>query len=317
MRAPRFWDSDGWMPRLLSPLSSVYGVLARIRPILARTEHGAAKVICVGNVVAGGAGKTPVAIALARTLMARGARVHMVSRGYGGRLRGPHRVVLAQDDARSVGDEALLLADVAPAWIARDRRHALRAAAGADVIVCDDGLQNPTFAKDLSILVVDGTQGFGNGRLLPAGPLREPPGDAIARSDAIVIVGENRRGIVAHDRPILGARFVPTVDLLAFAGRPVVAFAGIGRTEKFFAMLAEAGLPLASRHAFADHRMLEEAAFMALVEETAAKGARLVTTEKDWVRLPREARALAIPIPITVAWDDPAALAALLDRVAP
>jgi tetraacyldisaccharide 4'-kinase len=320
-RAPAFWESDGPIARALAPLGAGYGALGRLRGIGRAPERIPSRVVVVGNVVAGGAGKTPVALALAERLTRAGARVHLLGRGYGGRLPGPHRVDPSRDGFADVGDEALLLAGAAPTWIARNRRAGLRAAGGADIVIVDDGHQDPTFARDLGILVVDGVTGFGNGRLVPAGPLRERPERAAARADAIVVLGEDRRGIGAwahaFARPIARARLVPTIDLAAFAERPVVAFAGIGRPAKFFAMLEAAGLELAARRAFPDHHAYSDAEIAALTSEAGRRGARLVTTEKDRVRLPAAASAGVIAVPVALVWDEPAALDALLARVLP
>ena len=186
---PGFWGRDGVLPRLLSPLAAVTAAVTAWR--VARPGWRApVPVICCGNVTVGGAGKTTVALDLGARLAARGRAVHFLLRGYGGSVRGPHRVA-AGDTAARVGDEALLLAEVAPTWIGADRAASARAAvaAGAQVLVMDDGLQNPGLHKDLSLLVVDGASGFGNGRVLPAGPLREPVAAGAARCQAAVLIG--------------------------------------------------------------------------------------------------------------------------------
>ena len=189
---PRFWRRDGVLPRLLSPFAAVTAAVTA-RRVTRPGWHAPVPVICCGNVTVGGAGKTTVALDLGARLVARGQTVHFLLRGYGGTVRGPHRVA-AGDTAAEVGDEALLLAAVAPTWIGADRVASARAAvaAGAEVLVLDDGLQNPGLHKDLSLLVVDGTSGFGNGRVLPAGPLREPVAAGAARCQAAVLIGPDR-----------------------------------------------------------------------------------------------------------------------------
>jgi tetraacyldisaccharide 4'-kinase len=276
-------------------------------------------VICVGNLVAGGAGKTPVALALARRLLARGRAPHFLTRGYGGRLAGPVRVDPAAHTARAVGDEALLLAAMAPAWVAHDRPAGARAAAaaGAQTIVMDDGHQNPSLGKDLAILVIDGGYGFGNRRVIPAGPLREPIGEGLARADAVVVVGVDECGIareIGGRVPLLRARIAPTPGQDELADRDVVAFAGIGRPEKFFATLADLRCRIVAAHAYADHHAYAPDEIMRLADEAGAKRATLVTTAKDAVRLPPEARAMVRVLDVEIEWEDEAAVDALLDR---
>ena len=205
MRAPGFWQKDGLLPRLLAPASLCFAAGGWLRRRLASPQHVEAQVICVGNLVAGGAGKTPVAVAIGERLLARGATVHFLSRGYGGRERGPLRVEPDRHGAADVGDEPLLLARTAPTWIARDRAAGAAAAvtAGAGVIVMDDGFQNHTLRKDLSLLVVDGGYGFGNKRVMPAGPLREPLASGLGRADAVVLIGTDQCGVEAMLPPSL------------------------------------------------------------------------------------------------------------------
>ena len=256
MLAPEFWRRDGVVPRLLAPAAAAWRAGAAVKRRIGAPVRVGAPTICVGNAVAGGAGKTPVALAVAKALAARGAAPHFLTRGYGGSERGPLRVDPAAHDAGRVGDEALLLAAAAPAWIARNRAAGARAAAngGAGVVVMDDGLQNFGVAKDYALLVVDGGFGFGNGRVMPAGPLREPVRDAMRRVDAVVIVGEDKRNLGKDLRPpVLAARFVPSPGSESIAGRPVIAFAGIGRPEKFFETLAGMGCDLVSVRRFPDH----------------------------------------------------------------
>ncbi|HZT52335.1 MAG TPA: tetraacyldisaccharide 4'-kinase [Stellaceae bacterium] len=316
--APEFWARDGIAAHLLQPLAWAYEAAGAARRALARPWRAPVPVICVGNLVAGGAGKTPVALSLAHRLAARALRPHLLSRGYGGRLPGPVRVDPATHDAAAVGDEPLLLARAAPTWIARDRAAGAQAAvaAGAGVIVMDDGFQNPALAKDLSLLVVDGDYGFGNRRVMPAGPLREPVAAALARADAAVLMGEDRCGMAAAlaGLPLLRARLIPAAP--AALDGPVVAFAGIARPEKFFASVAAAGMRLVARHGFADHRAYRERELARLAAEAAALGARLVTTAKDAVRLPPAWRARVAVLEVEVLWQDEAPLDRLLAAAA-
>lgn len=301
-RSPEFWGRDGALPRLLSPLSRLWTAAGRLRFALARPYRAPVPIVCVGNLVAGGAGKTPVALDLARRLGA-----HVVTRGYGGRLAGPVRVTT--QDCSDVGDEPLLLARVAPTWVARDRAAGIRSAVaeGARVVVLDDGFQNPSVAKDLSLLVLDG---LGNGRVIPAGPLREPLADALRRADAIVLMS----GEVAGGCPVLRARLAP-VNGENFAGRKVVAFAGIGRPEKFFATLEATGAVLVERRAFPDHHPYRETEILPLARAAERAGALLATTAKDAVRLPPAVREAVHVLEVRVVWDDEPALASLLQRL--
>ena len=329
MRAPEFWQGDGGVwPLLLAPLAHAYGAAGAARHALTEPVKASVPVICVGNLVTGGAGKTPVALALGAYLEALGKEVHFLTRGYGGSERGPVRVDPGRHGVAEIGDEALLLAAKAPTWVARNRVSGAEAAAddGAGIVVMDDGFQNPALAKDISLLVVDGGFGFGNGRVIPAGPLREPVETGLGRASAVVLIGKDARGIeeriaVARARlgrtpPVLGARLAPDTNAGEIAGRPVVAFAGIGRPEKFFATLEEIGCPLSATYAFADHHLYTSDEVMAICEEAHGLEALPVTTAKDYVRLPEAARPMVKVLGVELEWRDPDALASLLAAVA-
>ena len=276
-------------------------------------------VICCGNATAGGAGKTTVALDLGERLKARGLAAHFLLRGYGGKLKGPARVDLATHDSRAVGDEALLLAAIAPTWVSADRAAggAAAQAAEAQAIIMDDGLQNPTLEKTLSLLIIDGSYGFGNGRVIPAGPLREPVFAAAARCQAAVLIGEDETGALAQlpaGLPVLRARLVPGPEAASLAGKPVVAFCGIANPRKFFATLQEAGAVLAARHPFADHYPFDDQEIRAILAEAEKLRAIPVTTRKDIVRIPPALRTGIQVVSIALAWDDPAAIEAMLDK---
>lgn len=302
MQAPDFWRDGGGPAALLAPLGALYGLATGLRFAFARPWRAPVPVVCVGNLVMGGAGKTPVALDLARRL----AGVHILTRGYGGTEEGPLRVDPAVHTAAQVGDEALLLADAAPTWVGGDRVASARAAvaAGAKVLLMDDGFQNPGLAKDLSLLVVDGAYGFGNGRVFPAGPLREAPARGLARAQAVVLIGENARNLDFGGLPVLKARLVPGPEAADLKGKPLVAFAGLGRPEKFFATLEGLGCDLAAERAFPDHHPYTEAD----LEPLAATGLTMVTTAKDRVRLPTSFRDRVAVLTVTLAWADEAAL---------
>jgi tetraacyldisaccharide 4'-kinase len=312
-RAPAFWQHDGVLPRLLSPLSAITAAITARR--VARPGWRApVPVLCCGNVTVGGAGKTTLVLDLARRLVAQGRDVHILLRGYGGRVRGPHRVA-SGDTQEDVGDEALLLAQVAPTWVGGDRAASARGAvaAGAEVLLLDDGLQNPSLCKEMSLLVVDGTTGFGNGRVLPAGPLREPVAAGAARCQAIVLIGPETTGL--PNLPILRAHLVQDETVQSLTGRRVLAFSGIAHPGKFFAPLTEAGAFVSSAVSFPDHHRYSQRELDHLLAQAEALEARLVTTPKDAVRLPASMRARVTVIGVSLAWDDPAAPDALLARL--
>ncbi len=320
MRAPEFWHRDGPLARLLAPLASLYAWEAARRCATAAPYRAALPVICVGNIVAGGAGKTPVCIALAELLAGRGKQVHLLTRGYGGTEAGPRLVDLLRHDAARVGDEALLLATAAPTWVAKWRPDGAVAAnsMGADIVVMDDGFQNFSLTKDLSLVVVDGGYGFGNGRVIPAGPCREPVAAGLERADAVVLIGDDSTGVAARlgKMPVLRARLVPGPEAARLHGRRVVAFAGIGRPEKFFATVKSCGAELMATHPFADHHPYSRAEIAALAAEAEEAGALLLTTAKDAVRVPAELRDRLTVLTVRLEWDDTQALDRLLDRVA-
>lgn len=320
MKAPEFWATDGPLPRLLSPASALWTAAGRLRRTVTTPYRPTVPLICVGNAVAGGSGKTPVALALAADARALGLRVAFLSRGHGGRARGPLRVDPVLHGADLVGDEPLLLARSAPTVIARDRAAGARMleGLGVDLIIMDDGLQNPSVAPTGSLLVVDGGAGFGNGRVMPAGPLREPLVDALSRVDAVALIGDDRYGVAAAvggSRPIVRARLEPLPGTERYAGLRVLAFAGIGRPSKLAESLAEAGAEVAELRAFPDHHRWRPEELMALFERARALDAVPVTTEKDASRLPHEARAMVQVFPVALVWRDPGPVAAWLRRL--
>ncbi|HEY3948980.1 tetraacyldisaccharide 4'-kinase [Phenylobacterium sp.] len=339
LATPRWWYTrdlsarKGAMPAtraVLTPISWIWAAVTARR--IARTVPATvgAPVICVGNLTVGGVGKTPVVRALAERLATQGApsggkAVHLLSRGYGGRLAGPVQVDPTVHSAADVGDEPLMLAADFPVWVARDRAAGAKAAAaaGADVIVMDDGHQNPTVRKALSLVVVDGeTRGddwpFGDGRVFPAGPMREPLAAGLARADAVVMMlpddlaaPDPELAAMLAGPPLLVAHLKPTAPPPA---GPQVGFAGIGKPWKVARALRAAGCELADFAEFPDHAAYDEATLKALADRAAVFEAGLVTTEKDWARLPQAWRARVTPWPVAAVFDDPAALDALLAK---
>ncbi|MEM7497932.1 MAG: tetraacyldisaccharide 4'-kinase [Pseudomonadota bacterium] len=334
MQAPGFWwtppDRPALCARLLWPLSLAWALGARLRALRAHPYRPGVPTICVGNLTAGGAGKTPMVAYLAARLAARAP--HVVLKGHGGRLgrEAPHRVRLEMDGPVDVGDEALLHAAAASTWVARDRAAGLRAAegAGAGLLLLDDGLQNPHLAPTVRIVMVDAGQGFGNGRLIPAGPLREAVGPGLARADLAALVGPPpQRAACLAQWPLLEAmagqgRLVeaelrPLETGLPLDGAPVVAFAGIGRPEKFFETLRAMGANLRLAEAFPDHHVYAESVLERLLRRARAEGALVVTTEKDAVRLPPRFRREVMALPVRLTPVDPGPLDALLARLLP
>ncbi len=320
MRTPEFWRNDGLAARALVPAARGYRAAAALKRACVRTRPPALPVVCVGNLVAGGAGKTPVALALGGILAARGHEVHFLSRGYGGREKGPLLVDPERHGARDVGDEPLLLARVAPTWVSADRLAGAAAAAdaGAKVAVMDDGHQNASIEKAYSLVVVDGAYGFGNRRLLPAGPLREPVEAGLARADAAILIGPDEAGmagLLRDGRALLRGGFVPAPGSAEIAGKPVVAFAGIARPEKFFGTLATLGCRIAHTESFPDHHPFGEAEIAGLIERAKETGSIPVTTAKDAVRLPPGIRDAVEVLDIALEWEDEAAAEALIDEI--
>jgi tetraacyldisaccharide 4'-kinase len=327
MREPDFWwQKPGLAAWLLSPLGLIYGAVTgwRMRRAGWRADI---PVICIGNFTLGGTGKTPTAIAIAKLLAARGATPFFLTRGYGGNLAGPVRVDPLSHRASDVGDEPLLLARQAPTIVSRDRAAgaAFAQAAGASVIVMDDGLQNPSLHKDLSIAVVDGRRGVGNGHVFPAGPLRARLSAQLAQVHAILVVGAGNgvRQVEAFARtrglPLLRTRLEPASDVARSIGaRKAFAFAGIGDPEKFYLTLSEAGIDATARQSFADHHPYSEDDAASILARCEAEQLVPVTTEKDIARLAGQdgARgrlaATASAIPVTIVADDPRMLEQLL-----
>jgi tetraacyldisaccharide 4'-kinase len=294
MREPEFWWREaGIGARLLAPAAALYGTAARTR-LVYPGRRTTAPVICIGNLVLGGAGKTPTALAVANVLDALHEVPVFLTRGYGGTLRGPIKVDAMQHRATDVGDEPLLLAQAAPTIVARNRVSGAKAAvaAGASVIVMDDGFQNPSLHKDVSLLVIDSSRAVGNGRVFPAGPLRAPLHAQLRRADALVVVGTGGAAAnvasLAHGLrlPVFAASLQPDAGFIAALGPGrVLAFCGIGDPQKFFGTLTTAGVALGETRKFPDHHFYTRAEAQELCGRADAEGLVLVTTEKDMARL--------------------------------
>ena len=327
MRAPGFWwrasDRPGLLPRLLAPLGWLYAA-ATARRLRQPGYIPQVPVICVGNLTAGGAGKTPTVIALIDRLTERGRKVHVVSRGYGGSLVGPVQVEETRHTVDQVGDEPLLLSAFAPVWVSRDRAAGVRAAeaAGAEVILLDDGFQNPAVKPSLGLIVVDAARGFGNGRCIPAGPLREPVATGLSRADLVLTIGDasaQARFDADWGRavrpPRLRGQLQPLQMGMDWKGERVIAFAGIADPSRFFATLRGEGAEVVRGEALGDHEVLSEALLRRLETDAASAGAQLVTTEKDAARLPPHWRKKVLILVVRLQVEDWSPLDAALAQI--
>ena len=328
MREPVFWHRPpSWISRLLMPVAAVYGAIAAQRMQREGFDAGI-PVICVGNYHVGGAGKTPAVLALTRMLRELGETPVVLSRGYGGRLRGPIKVDPGRHSALDVGNEPLMLAPRVPVVVARDRASgvALARSQGASVILMDDGFQNPAIAKDLSLIVIDGDRGLGNACVFPAGPLRAPLHQQLARTDALIVVGDGVTAapvaaeIAARGKPVLSAHLrANEASVAELSGRRVLAFAGIGDPARFFRTLRGSGIEVARERAFPDHHPFSKAEIESLIAEAQGDALTLVTTEKDLARLRRDgglphwAKAI-VPFAVSLEFVDVASLRRLVSE---
>lgn len=325
MKAPAFWSAaPGAIAWLLSPLGWIYGLATAWR-MGKPGKKAALPVICIGNLTVGGAGKTPTVLMLAQALREAGETPFVVSRGYGGRLVGPVNVVPSEMTSADCGDEPLLLARHVPTIVARDRLAGARLAQaeGASLVLLDDGLQNPGLHKDFSIAVIDSGVGIGNGFCVPAGPLRAPVGLQIIHVDALLVIGESPAGdamfpsyLARPGKPLFHATITPdTATIARLREGSVLAFAGIGRPEKFFNTLRSAGVPVAATRAFADHHAYDVAELASLRREAMESGLQLVTTEKDLVRLPKQVTDITA-LPISLVTTDSGLTGLIRDAIA-
>lgn len=328
MRAPNYWnnsaDAPGWQARLLSPLGALYAAGTAKRVAKPAAFSADVPVLCIGNINAGGTGKTPTTIAILQRLQAKGINAHVVTRGYGGSLEGPVQVDERRHKAEQTGDEPLLLAAFAPTWVAKDRAAGAKeaVAAGAEIILMDDGFQNPDLAKDASVIVVDAQRGFGNGRCIPAGPLREPVQIGLKRADLVLSIGDERAQRKFDDDwgpsvslPHARGQLQPLQTGMDWTGTPFLAFAGIGYPEKFFNTLRKLGATLLQTHALDDHQPLTTSLLARLDADARRLGAQLVTTEKDAVRLPADYRYRVLTLPVRLELEDWGAVDALLEKL--
>lgn len=316
MRTPTFWHRPSPVGLMLTPLGLLYLLGVWLDRTLTQPRRAGLPVVSVGNVTAGGAGKTPAAIALATLLKQQGETPHILTRGYGGVSVTPHEV-RADSDWRRVGDEPLLLAAAAPTWVGRDRLFASTLAAehGASLLLADDALQHHRLYKDISLVVIDGAYGMGNHLPLPAGPMRESLAAALARSHAVVLIGEDTHQLLTHVKlPVFRARLEPAHDTAFLKQGKWLAFAGLARPQKFFDTLRSLGAELAGTESFADHYPYHARDIKQLLARAGALKARPITTEKDAVKIPAHLRAEVAVLKVALRFDDEPGLIAWLKQ---
>jgi tetraacyldisaccharide 4'-kinase len=317
MKTPGFWNDTSWRSTLLIPFSVIYDMASTLYRANIRPLQLPIPVICIGNLTAGGAGKTPVALHIGQMVGRKNIKAIFLSRGYGGKLEGPVLVDPQKHTANEVGDEPLLLAEVLPTIIAKNRLEGARMALklGAQAIIMDDGFQNPFIHKSLSIVVIDGKTGFGNGRLLPAGPLRERPQIALRRAHMVVLLNRTTRiPPLPSDKPVFIATTI-TRDASLYKGKKMMAFCGIAYPEKFFEMLGRLNANIVGTTAFPDHHPYTEQEINKLIVQASAQKAVLVTTTKDAVRIPARLRDCVATVEIAVDFDMEPVVDTILDYI--
>lgn len=306
MKTPKYWQSNSVVSRLLQPVGSVYGLLTRLRLRLIKPQKVEVPVICIGNITAGGTGKTPVSISIAKLLGGELYHPYFVTRGYGGKLQ---NIIVnnKKHTAAEVGDEPLLLTQQTPVVVNADRFAGAELALkeGADVIIMDDGFQNPSLFKDLSFLVFDGTYGIGNGRIIPAGPLRETFADGIKRADAVIILGKDKHNLAQRSGLPVFFGHTEAVQTACVENLNVLAFAGIGHPQKFYHTLSQQGFNILETVDFPDHHFYTHKELDALLEKAQKLQAEIYTTSKDYVKIPNSYKKDIKVLEIAVVWDNP------------
>ena len=321
LKAPKFWylKRDSLLSNSLYPFSLLFRLGTKIRNLLSIERKTTLPIICVGNIVIGGAGKTPVALKIGNMLIKAGYKPHFVSKGYGG-LEKNNTLVKDWHSPQSVGDEPLLLSEIAPTWIGLDRNKSFQLARekGADCIVMDDGFQNPTLQKDFSIIVINGEQGFGNKRVIPSGPLRESINRGLSRTNLVILIGEisdEVRNKIPKHIPLIAANFKIKEDEMILKGQRVTAFAGIAYPEKFFNSLKLVNTNIVDKISYSDHHIYTENDLLNLAEIANKNKSILVTTKKDMVRIPKNFRSLVKTIDGFIEFDDENLLLEILSNL--
>ena len=298
LKAPKFWylKRDTLFSLFFYPLSLLFRLGTQIRNAASTSKKSSLPIICVGNIVVGGAGKTPVSLKIGKMLIEAGYHPHFVSKGYSGIIKN-NTLIENWHSPKSVGDESLLLSNIAPTWIGLDRNKSIKLAEkkGADSIIMDDGFQNPTIYKDFSIVVINASQEFGNRRVIPSGPLRESIKKGFSRTNLIVIIGDvtdSLKKIIPDHIPIILAKFAINNENKIFKGQKITAFAGIAYPEKFFTSLKDQGAKIVRKSTYPDHHIYDENDLLSLAEVANQTNSILVTTQKDFIRIPKSYRSL-------------------------
>lgn len=315
MKTPKYWQSNSLISKLLYPVGLLYGSLTQARLKLVKPQKAEVPVICVGNITAGGTGKTPVSISIAKLLGIELYHPYFVTRGYGGRLQ---NVIVnnKKHSAAEVGDEPLLLSQQAPVVVNADRYAGAELAIknGADVVIMDDGFQNPTLYKDLSFLVFDGTYGIGNGKIIPAGPLRETFADGIKRADALIILGKDKHNLAAKSGLPVFFGHTEAVQTCNIENPNVVAFAGIGHPQKFYHTLSQQGFNVLKTIDFPDHHFYSRSELENIISKAKSLNAAVYTTSKDYVKIPHLLQKEIQVLEIAVVWDNPEELVQFIQK---
>ena len=321
LKAPKFWylKRDSFQSNVLYPFSLIFRLGTKIRNFVSKEKKSKLPIICVGNIVIGGAGKTPVALKIGNMLIKAGYNPHFVSKGYGG-LEKNNRLVKDWYSPKSVGDEPLLLSEIAPTWIGLDRNKSFQLASehGADCIVMDDGFQNPTLQKDFSIVVINGEQEFGNKRVIPSGPLRESINRGLSRTNLVITIGDMSDSVkdkIPKHIPLIAANFKIKEDNLMLKGQRITAFAGIAYPEKFFNSLKLVKANIIDKISYSDHHIYNENDLLYLAEIANKSKSILVTTKKDMVRIPKNFRSLVKTIDGFIQLDDEKLLLEILTNL--
>ena len=309
MKAPQFWyEPNTWKAKFLYPLGYFYNLLTLLRGKLAKPQSYSCLTICIGNLNVGGTGKTPTTIALAQHFLKKGLQVHVVSRGYKGKFQGTFLVDPQKHKSDEVGDEPLLMSEFTSVWVSNKRKNGIAAAenAGAQIVLLDDGFQDPSFHKDFSLIVVDGEKGFGNKKCMPAGPLRENIVQGFKRADALVIVGQRiyKFDTFPTHLKIIHSTLKPIETGMNWKEGKYLAFAGIADPSKFFKTLRSLGANLIDCVALSDHQNLDGQVLKRLERKANSAHAQLVTTEKDAVRLSDTYRKKVLSLPVRIEFDD-------------
>jgi tetraacyldisaccharide 4'-kinase len=321
LKAPKFWylKKDTFLSRILYPLSLVFRLGTKIRNITNHTQKSILPTLCIGNIVVGGAGKTPVAISIGKMLIKSGYNPHFISKGYAGIIK-TNTLVESWHSPKSAGDEPLLLSEIAPTWIGINRNKSIILASekGADCIIMDDGFQNPTIHKDFSIIVINSSQEFGNKRVMPSGPLRESIRRGLSRTNLVVVIGNITsylKETIPDHIPIIQANFIISNKNNIFKGQKITAFAGIAYPEKFFTSLREQGAKIVKEVIFPDHHIFDENDLLSLAEIANKTKSILVSTQKDFVRIPRAYRSLVNTLDGEIFFDNEGLIKEILTNV--